>query len=204
MRRQGGWSWKQTSFSYRSGPLAPAATARPRAADATRWLARASARASSCLHSTYGNTIPTGTAAAGATTSTSVDASATYLDWFGANLALNGFSDRQHRAVRADVRAWLAEETRQYELIMLDPPSFSNSKSHDDFDVQRDHAALLELAMARLTADGALYFSTNSRRFKLDTGVSDRWRVSDVTPQSIPEDFRRNHRIHACWRLTHS
>jgi len=143
-------------------------------------------------------------AAAGATTSTSVDASATYLDWFGANLALNGFSDRQHRAVRADVRAWLAEETRQYELIMLDPPSFSNSKSHDDFDVQRDHAALLELAMARLTADGALYFSTNSRRFKLDAGVSDRWRVSDVTPQSIPEDFRRNHRIHACWRLTHS
>ncbi len=78
-------------------------------------------------------------AAGGATTSTSVDASATYLDWFGANLALNGFSDRQHRAIRADVRSCLAEETRKYYLIMLDPPSFSNSKRHDDFDVQRDH-----------------------------------------------------------------
>ena len=142
-------------------------------------------------------------AAGGATTSTSVDASATYLDWFGANLALNGFSDRQHRAIRADVRSWLAEETRQYDLIMLDPPSFSNSKRHDDFDVQRDHYALLELAMARLTGEGILYFSTNSRRFKLDARALETWQVSDVTQQSIPEDFRRNQRIHACWRIRH-
>jgi len=142
-------------------------------------------------------------AAGGATTSTSVDASATYLDWFGDNLALNGFSDRQHRAIRADVRSWLAEETRQYDLIMLDPPSFSNSKRHDDFDVQRDHFALLELAMARLTGEGCLYFSTNSRRFKLDARALEKWQVSDITQQSIPEDFRRNQRIHACWRITH-
>jgi 23S rRNA (guanine2445-N2)-methyltransferase / 23S rRNA (guanine2069-N7)-methyltransferase len=88
------------------------------------------------------------------TTSTSIDSSATYLDWFNANLALNGLSDRQHRGVRADVRDWLSEETRTYDLIMVDPPSFSNSKGQSDFDVQRDHLSLLQLAMARLSEGG--------------------------------------------------
>ena len=140
----------------------------------------------------------------GATTSTSVDSSATYLDWFKANLALNGLSDRQHRGVRADVRDWLSEETRTYDLIMVDPPSFSNSKGQADFDVQRDHLSLLELAMARLSKKGVLYFSTNHRKFVLDPAVQQTWRVKDVTQGSIPEDFSRNQRIHACWRLTHS
>jgi 23S rRNA (guanine2445-N2)-methyltransferase / 23S rRNA (guanine2069-N7)-methyltransferase len=139
----------------------------------------------------------------GATTSTSVDSSATYLDWFKANLALNGLSDRQHRGVRADVRDWLSEETRTYDLIMVDPPSFSNSKGQADFDVQRDHLSLLELAMARLAKKGVLYFSTNHRKFVLDSAVQQTWRVKDVTQGSIPEDFSRNQRIHACWRLTH-
>ena len=139
----------------------------------------------------------------GATTSTSIDSSATYLEWFKANLALNGLSDRQHRGVRADVRDWLSEETRTYDLIMLDPPSFSNSKGQADFDVQRDHFSLLELAMARLSDGGVLYFSTNHRKFVLDPAVQQTWQVQDVTQGSIPEDFSRNHRIHACWRLTH-
>jgi 23S rRNA (guanine2445-N2)-methyltransferase / 23S rRNA (guanine2069-N7)-methyltransferase len=139
----------------------------------------------------------------GATTSTSVDSSATYLDWFKANLALNGLSDRQHRGVRADVRDWLSEETRTYDLIMVDPPSFSNSKGQADFDVQRDHLSLLELAMARLSKKGVLYFSSNHRKFLLDPAVQQTWQVKDVTQGSIPEDFSRNQRIHACWRLTH-
>ena len=133
-----------------------------------------------------------------------VDSSATYLDWFNANLALNGLSDRQHRGVRADVRDWLSEETRTYDLIMVDPPSFSNSKGQADFDVQRDHLALLELAMARLSEGGVLYFSTNHRKFVLDPAVAQTWQVQDVTQDSIPEDFSRNQRIHYCWRLTHS
>jgi 23S rRNA (guanine2445-N2)-methyltransferase / 23S rRNA (guanine2069-N7)-methyltransferase len=140
----------------------------------------------------------------GATTSTSVDSSATYLDWFKANLALNGLSDRQHRGVRADVRDWLSEETRTYDLIMVDPPSFSNSKGQADFDVQRDHLSLLQLAMARLSEGGVLYFSSNHRKFLLDPAVQQTWQVKDVTQGSIPEDFSRNQRIHACWRLTHS
>ena len=142
-------------------------------------------------------------AAGGAKTSTSVDASGTYLEWFKANLALNGFSERQHRSVRSDVRTWLETETRLYDVIMLDPPSFSNSKGHSDFNVQTDHLHLLTLAMARLSADGALYFSTNRRRFKLYDRVQQRWHVTDVSRDSIPADFERNQRIHACWRLTH-
>ena len=142
-------------------------------------------------------------AAGGATTSASVDASATYLDWFKANLALNGFSERQHRGVRSDVRTWLAKDTRHYDLIMLDPPSFSNSKGARDFDVQADHESLLELAMARLSSEGVLYFSTNRRRFELSESVTARWCVENVTAPSIPEDFSRHQRIHACWRLKH-
>ncbi|MED5314558.1 MAG: bifunctional 23S rRNA (guanine(2069)-N(7))-methyltransferase RlmK/23S rRNA (guanine(2445)-N(2))-methyltransferase RlmL, partial [Pseudomonadota bacterium] len=142
-------------------------------------------------------------AAGGATTSTSVDASTTYLDWFKANLALNGFSERQHRGLRSDVRIWLATDTSHYDLIMLDPPSFSNSKGARDFDVQADHESLLELAMARLSGEGVLYFSTNRRRFELSESVTARWCVENVTAPSIPEDFSRHQRIHACWRLKH-
>jgi 23S rRNA (guanine2445-N2)-methyltransferase / 23S rRNA (guanine2069-N7)-methyltransferase len=139
----------------------------------------------------------------GAITSTSVDASSTYLKWFNENLALNGLSERQHRGVRADVRQWLSEEQRQYDLIMVDPPSFSNSSGLPDFDVQADHSELLTLAMRRLSANGTLYFSTNHRRFRLDDSISERWQVSDVTSASIPQDFARNRRIHACFKLTH-
>ena len=142
-------------------------------------------------------------AVGGATTSTSVDSSATYLDWFQANLALNGLSDRQHRSVRADVRTWLEQDERLYDLIMVDPPSFSNSKGAADFDVQREHLSLLELAMARLSKEGVLYFSTNFRRFELDPAVAVIFQVMDVTQESIPMDFSRNQRIHRCWRLTH-
>ena len=140
----------------------------------------------------------------GATTSTSVDASSTYLKWFRDNLALNGLSERQHRGVRADVRQWLSEDQRYYDLIMVDPPSFSNSSGQPDFDVQADHAELLALAMARLSANGTLYFSTNHRRFKLDDAIRECWQVSDVTSASIPQDFARNKRIHACFRMTHA
>lgn len=140
----------------------------------------------------------------GAATSTSVDLSNTYLDWLRDNLALNGLSERQHRLEKADVRRWLAACERQWDLILLDPPSFSNSKSTEDsFDVQRDHLALLELVMARLAPGGALYFSNNRRKFRLDEAVSERWQVEDITPSTLGPDFQRGSPIHRCWRLQH-
>ena len=95
--------------------------------------------------------------------------------------------ERQHRGVRADVRDWLSEATRTYDLIMVDPV-FSNSKGQADFDAA-DHLSLLQLAMARLSDEGVLYFSTNHRKFVLDPAVEQTWQVQDVTQDSIPEDF---------------
>ncbi len=140
----------------------------------------------------------------GAATSTSVDLSNTYLDWFRDNLALNGLSERQHRAERANVLEWLQATDRQWDLIMLDPPSFSNSKSMvDSFDIQRDHSTLLAAAMARLAPDGVLYFSNNRRKFKLDSAISAQWQVVDITAETLPPDFQRGQPAHRCWQISH-
>jgi len=106
--------------------------------------------------------------------------------------------------VRADVRAWLEEDQRMYDVIMLDPPSFSNSKGQADFDIQVDHGSLIALAMARLNPrGGVMYFSTNRRKFELDPEVRAAWEVEDLTASSIPPDFLRSTKIHYCWRITH-
>ena len=140
----------------------------------------------------------------GARYSTSVDLSNTYLDWYRENLAINGLSDQKHRAVRRDVLAWLKEEEGVYDLILLDPPTFSNSKSTSaDFDVQRDHETLISLTMDRLVDDGVLYFSNNNRRFELTAALMERYCVEDITRASLGPDFERAPNIHQCWRFTH-
>ncbi len=109
-------------------------------------------------------------AAVGARATTTVDMSRTYLDWARRNLALNGFEGQQHELIQADVLVWLEEEAeRRYDLIFLDPPTFSTSKRmQDTLDVQRDHVALIRAAARLLSPDGTLIFSTNFRRFRLD------------------------------------
>lgn len=140
----------------------------------------------------------------GAHTSTSVDLSNTYLSWFKDNLALNGLSERQHRAERSDVLTWLSTCTRQYDLILLDPPSFSNSKATTQtFDVQRDHVPLVEGAMKVLAPGGRLYFSNNLKKFLLDASLESRYRVRNITQETVPEDFARHPDIHQCWSLEH-
>ena len=140
----------------------------------------------------------------GAATSTSVDLSNTYLQWFRENLALNGLSERQHRAERADCLEWLASCERQFNLILLDPPSFSNSKAMvHSFDVQRDHVGLVDLAMSVLAPEGTLYFSNNRRGFDLDEALGQRYTIDNVTKQSLSPDFSRRPDVHCCWRLRH-
>ena len=137
----------------------------------------------------------------GARATTSVDLSRTYLDWARRNLALNGFSER-HQLVQSDVMAWLEESREEYELIFIDPPTFSNSKRMEGvFDVQRDHVRLLDLAMARLAKGGVLYFSNNFRRFTLDESVAARYSVEEISRDTIDPDFARNERIHRAWRI---
>ena len=141
-------------------------------------------------------------AAGGAKDTTSVDLSATYLDWASRNLALNGFSGASHRLMQADAVTFLESDRDRYGLIYVDPPTFSNSKRAEDFDVQRDHVRLLLACAERLTADGVLVFSNNFRRFKLDhEALNERFIIDDWSAPSIPFDFTRRADIHGCWLL---
>jgi 23S rRNA (guanine2445-N2)-methyltransferase / 23S rRNA (guanine2069-N7)-methyltransferase len=140
----------------------------------------------------------------GAATSTSVDLSNTYLKWFEDNLALNGLSERQHRVMRADCMTWLESCDRKFDLVLLDPPSFSNSKSTEGtLDIVRDQVALVTAAMSVLSPDGTLYFSNNHRRFELAQELQQRYSVEDITAKTIPEDFSRRRDIHRCWCFQH-
>jgi len=141
-------------------------------------------------------------AVGGAAQTTSVDLSATYLEWAAANLALNGRTGNAHRLVQADAIAWLEAERGEYDLIFCDPPTFSNSARAEDFDVQREHVRLLQAALARLAPDGVLYFSNNYRRFRLDEeALAGTAKIRDISTQTIPPDFERNQRIHRCWEI---
>ncbi len=140
-------------------------------------------------------------AAGGAQSSVSVDLSPVYLDWAARNLRLNNLAHRRHEWVEADAVRWLESgaEGRRFDLIIADPPTFSNSKRTPTvFDVQRDHPRLLRLCLARLAPGGRVFFSTNNRRFKLDPLFAGR----EMTPQTVPEDFPRS-RPHRSW-LFHS
>jgi 23S rRNA (guanine2445-N2)-methyltransferase / 23S rRNA (guanine2069-N7)-methyltransferase len=143
----------------------------------------------------------------GATSSVTVDMSNTYLDWTKRNFDLNNIRG-DHKLVRADCLQWLAEQAAvkqkpQFDLIFLDPPTFSNSKKMDEaFDVQTDHVQLLKNAAAMLAPDGILFFSTNFRRFKMDHAALDGLIIEDISTSTIPEDFARDQKIHYCWRIS--
>jgi 23S rRNA (guanine2445-N2)-methyltransferase / 23S rRNA (guanine2069-N7)-methyltransferase len=123
-------------------------------------------------------------------------------------LALNDTYGK-HEFIQADCLEWLDEEAkqadpRQYDLIFLDPPTFSNSKRMTEvFDIQKDHVQLIQQAVTLLAPEGVLYFSTNFRRFALDKEALSKLNIEDITAKTIPEDFIRNPKIHYCWRIQH-
>jgi 23S rRNA (guanine2069-N7)-methyltransferase / 23S rRNA (guanine2445-N2)-methyltransferase len=141
-------------------------------------------------------------AAGGATATTSVDLSRTYLDWAKSNFALNDLAGKKHQLVMSDCMEWLRADRGEYDLIFIDPPTFSNSKRMSGvFDVQRDHVELLQLALQRLSKSGQIIFSTNFRQFKLDQENLPNVTISNWTTRTLPEDFARNPKIHQCWLL---
>ena len=146
-------------------------------------------------------------AAGGAVETTSVDLSNTYLDWTRTNLSRNAFKDAgRHRTVRDEARGFLEHRGRRgeppFDLVVVDPPTFSRSaRSETPWDVERDHAELLELVARNLVPGGVVYFSTNFRRFHLDVErLAALYEIREITNRTIPEDFR-NARIHRGWRL---
>jgi len=142
-------------------------------------------------------------AAGDALSTTTVDLSSTYLEWAQRNLSLNGLSGDRHEFVRADCLEWLNRQRRQFDLIFLDPPTFSTSKRMEKtFDVQRDHVPLLRAAARLLAPGGVLIFSNNCRRFKMEREALPELQVEEITRQTIPRDFERSPRIHNCWKIT--
>jgi len=153
----------------------------------------------------YTGTATVYAAAGGARASISVDLSRTYLEWAQQNLALNALAGPAHGFVQGDCREWLAEaagRAARFDLIFLDPPTFSNSKRMDGvLDVARDHLQLIDACVRLLAPGGLLVFSTNAQRFKLAAELSERHSVLDISAATLPEDFARNPRIHRCYEI---
>ena len=138
----------------------------------------------------------------GAISTTTVDLSNTYLDWAKRNFVLNGMDLNKNILIRSDVKKFLEEWKGEYDLIVLDPPTFSNSKKMEgNFDVQRDHVSMIEACMRLLAPGGALYFSNNLRSFRLDEEALSGYEFSEISAQTVPEDFR-NRKIHRSWVFT--
>ena len=141
--------------------------------------------------------------------------SRTFLDWAQRNLARNIRSApesaparSQHQLVQADCLEWLREDARareRYDLIFLDPPTFSNSKRMQGvLDIERDHPALIDACMRLLAPGGLLVFSTNAQRFRLDPALAERYAMTDTSAATLPRDFERNPRIHRCFEIRQS
>jgi len=141
----------------------------------------------------------------GAASTTTVDMSRTYLEWAERNLRLNGLTGRQHRLMQADVMGWLRETDEQFDLIFIDPPTFSNSKRMEEaFDVQRDHLSLMKDLKRMLRKGGTIMFSNNKRGFRMDhDGLAELGlKAQDITQKTQSQDFARNRQIHNCWLIT--
>ena len=144
-------------------------------------------------------------AAGGARSSVSIDLSNTYLDWAHENLLLNGFRSNAHELYRADCLEWLMDQESggpRFDLIFVDPPTFSNSKRMDGvLDVQRDHVGMITRSAKLLRPGGRLVFSTNYTRFKLDADALGDFAIEDIGAATIPKDFERHARIHSAYSL---
>ena len=153
----------------------------------------------------YTGTATVYAAAGGARSTTTVDMSNTYLEWAKENLKLNKFTSRSHQFVQADCTQWLWDANRaghRYQLIFLDPPTFSNSKKMTQtFDVTRDHVELINLTMKLLEDEGLLIFSCNAKKFKLDMAQLSSYFIQDITAMTVSEDFKKKPK-HKCWCIS--
>ena len=154
----------------------------------------------------YTGSVSVHAALGGAKAVTTVDMSKTYLKWAEENFALNELKNTRFRFEQADCLKWLEYAQGQYDLIFLDPPTFSNSKRMKEaFDVQRDHIQLLTWIKNILSPNGTLVFSNNKRGFKMDEvaliGLG--LKAENISEKTLSPDFKRNKQIHNSWLITH-
>ncbi len=161
-------------------------------ADGTRFLNLFAYTGTATVHALMG----------GATTTTTVDLSNTYLEWAKKNLLLNHFDPHDEEFIQSDCLTWIDTATGKYDLIFLDPPTFSNSKGMDaTFDVQRDHVDLLRKTVRLLAPGGTLIFSNNLRKFRMDRTALADFEIEEISAKMLPVDYQRNPRIHNCWLI---
>jgi 23S rRNA (guanine2445-N2)-methyltransferase / 23S rRNA (guanine2069-N7)-methyltransferase len=161
-------------------------------ASGTRFLNLFAYTGTATVHALMGDAIST----------TTVDMSRTYLEWAKKNLLLNHFDPAEEELIQADCLSWIDTATGEYDLIFLDPPTFSNSKGMvETFDVQRDHVELLQKTLRLLAPEGTLIFSNNLRKFVMDPGLAADLDIENISKKTIPFDFERNPRIHNCWLI---
>ncbi|VAW48555.1 23S rRNA (guanine(2445)-N(2))-methyltransferase / 23S rRNA (guanine(2069)-N(7))-methyltransferase, partial [hydrothermal vent metagenome] len=174
--------------------------------DVRAYVAEKSRRKSLLNLFCYTATLTAQAAMLGATSSLSIDMSKTYLYWAKHNLMNNNVDESKHLLKQADVLDWLETEsenpTQGFDVIFLDPPSFSTSKRMEGtLDIQRDHVTLIQQAMKLLNFGGMLVFSNNLRKFKLDKKALEGITMEDITRKTMPRDFERNAKIHQAWVL---
>lgn len=139
----------------------------------------------------------------GAASTTTVDMSAVYLNWAKRNFALNGISEHKHQFIQADCLTWLQEPQNRYDLIFLNPPTFSQSKRmQDTLDIQRDHVDLIEKSIRLLTKEGQLIFATNKHQFKMDKNALSGLNIEDISYKTLPKDFSRSAADHYCYVIS--
>ncbi len=133
----------------------------------------------------------------------SVDMSNTYMDWTKRNFELNNIPLKEHQFIVDSALDYLESASAKFDLIILDPPTFSNSKKMDnEFEVEQDQEFLVNNCMRLLSEAGVLYFSNNKRKFRLSPALSEKYNIEDITLKTIPEDYRDN-KIHCCYKITH-
>ncbi len=155
----------------------------------------------------YTGTASVHAAIGGAKSTLTVDMSNTYLQWAKNNFKLNDLNGSQYQFIRSDCMEWLVNAqktlTQQFDLIFLDPPTFSNSKRMEQFfDIQIEHVKLIQHAASLLSNEGVLYFSTNFRRFQFDRNALKNLTIEDISAATIPDDFSRSPKVHYCWKIS--
>ncbi len=151
----------------------------------------------------YTGSISVAAAVGGASKVTSVDMSSTYQNWAKKNFEQNNIPLAQHNFIVDSALEYLEKASQRFDIIVLDPPTFSNSKNmEEDFEVEKDQVFLIKHCLRLLDPNGVLYFSNNKRKFKIDPTVLEMANVQEITPRTIPEDYKDT-KVHVCFKITH-